>query len=35
MECDKLLYPVDVITFDTAVNMGISTAKKFFQKSFR
>lgn len=33
MECDKLPYPMDVIAFDTAVNMGISTAKEFLRRS--
>ena len=27
-DCDNLPYPLDVVAFDTAVNMGVSVAKK-------
>ncbi|MBE3138916.1 MAG: hypothetical protein IMZ63_03785, partial [Actinobacteria bacterium] len=33
-ECDKLPKPMDIIVFDTAVNMGISRAKEFYDKCF-
>ncbi|MGC8871035.1 MAG: glycosyl hydrolase 108 family protein, partial [Brevinematia bacterium] len=31
--CDKLTSPLDIIAFDTAVNMGIQTAKEFLKRS--
>ena len=33
-ECDKLPSPINIIVFDTAVNMGRSRAKEFFDKCF-
>jgi len=33
LNCDNLKYPLDVIAFDTAVNMGISTAVDLMKKS--
>ena len=32
-ECDKLPKPMGIIVFDTAVNMGISRAKEFYDTS--
>ena len=31
--CDTLEEPLDIICFDTAVNMGVGTAKQFLKKS--
>ncbi|MGC8982003.1 MAG: glycosyl hydrolase 108 family protein, partial [Minisyncoccia bacterium] len=31
--CDKLPYPISIIVFDTAVNMGLSTANELMKKS--
>jgi len=33
LNCDKLPYPMDLIVFDTGVNMGISTANELLKKS--
>jgi|YelNatPaOPRAMG01_1025707.scaffolds.fasta_scaffold07437_2 lysozyme family protein len=33
LNCDKISYPMDLIVFDTAVNMGISIANEFMKKS--
>ncbi|MEN2984875.1 MAG: glycosyl hydrolase 108 family protein [Dictyoglomaceae bacterium] len=33
MKCDNLPYPMDIIVFDTSVNMGISTAQELLKKS--
>jgi len=32
--CDELTSPLDIIVFDTAVNMGVSRAKEFLDKCF-
>ena len=31
--CDELPYPMDIIVFDTAVNMGVSAAKVLLQEN--
>jgi len=31
--CDELNQPLDIIVFDTAVNMGVSKAKEFLEES--
>jgi len=31
--CDKLSFPMDIIAFDTSVNMGISTANELLKNS--
>lgn len=31
--CDNLEYPIDIIVFDTAVNMGVGRAKIILEKS--
>lgn len=33
MECDKFPFPLNLILFDTAVNMGRSRAKEFYSSS--
>jgi hypothetical protein len=33
LNCDKLGYPMDIIAFDTAVNMGVSTAVDLMKRS--
>lgn len=33
LNCDALPYPLDIIAFDTAVNMGVGTALSFLKQS--
>lgn len=33
MDCDKKIFPANIIIFDTAINMGRSRAKEIYDKS--
>jgi len=32
-ECDKKIFPANILVFDTAVNLGLSRAKEFYDAS--